>query len=586
VSKSNLSRRIVLACFGAVIGLTVGELIVRTVNVAPAIKSMPVADEDCVYQRSANPLLGFELKPGYKNESPNFIDSFERTNSHGQRDVERTLEKKDGTRRILMLGDSVVEGYGLPFADTIPQQLQSLYDQSNESVEVLNFGVSAYCTLAEIELLETKGLQFSPDVVVLVFVENDFDNFNREAFPLGESIQRPALAKVLFKSSHLFRLVCLNLNLFQFRQSDPVKWNKEAIGDNNVTAGLKRFRELADQHQFEPLIVVWPRFTNHEVVDPLPIPGSEHLIVEALAQQFRIPTQRLSPTFRDAAKSASSTRLEFSQGDELHPNSFGVQIAAQAICDGLSKDFSRNGVSPEVSLAIVEDAISQLPRNEPNYARVLNRIGNKLLAEGKPTEAIVEYEKALLEDPANAVTHNNLGIALQRIESDDKAEEHYARAVEIDAKFAEAYFNLASLLDEKNDARESAQKHFIQAVQLQPEFVAAHFGLSRSLFRSARLTAAEAGFRQVLKLDPDHHEAMRSLVQLLLKKEKYAEAKKWLERQVSIDPNDAESLNNLGAVCVALGDMSSARSFFQAAIASDPNHPSAAKNLAKLGAAL
>ena len=83
----------------------------------------------------------------------------------------------------------------------------------------------------------------------------------------------------------------------------------------------------------------------------------------------------------------------------------------------------------------------------------------------------------MLEDPANAVTHNNLGIALQRIESDDKAEEHYARAVEIDAKFAEAHFNLASLLDEKSDARESAQKHFIQAVQLQPEFVAAHFGI-------------------------------------------------------------------------------------------------------------
>ena len=47
---------------------------------------------------------------------------------------------------------------------------------------------------AEIELLETKGLAFEPDVVVLVFVENDFDNFNREAFPLGGTIAVSVLA--------------------------------------------------------------------------------------------------------------------------------------------------------------------------------------------------------------------------------------------------------------------------------------------------------------------------------------------------------------------------------------------------------
>jgi hypothetical protein len=50
-----------------------------------------------------------------------------------------------------------------------------------------------------------KGLRFDPDVVVLLFVENDFDNFNREAFPLGGTIARPAIVKALFERSHLFR---------------------------------------------------------------------------------------------------------------------------------------------------------------------------------------------------------------------------------------------------------------------------------------------------------------------------------------------------------------------------------------------
>ena len=74
----------------------------------------------------------------------------------------------------------------------------------------------AYCTRAEVELLEVKGLQFDPDVVILVFVENDFDNFNREAFPLGGTIERPAVVESLFARSHLFRLACVQCNLFHF----------------------------------------------------------------------------------------------------------------------------------------------------------------------------------------------------------------------------------------------------------------------------------------------------------------------------------------------------------------------------------
>ena len=79
-----------------------------------------------------------------------------------------------------MLGDSVVEGVGLrDLDDTVSRQLEKLYPDGR--TEVLNFGVSAYCTLAEVELLEVKGLAFDPDVVILVFVENDYLNFNREA---------------------------------------------------------------------------------------------------------------------------------------------------------------------------------------------------------------------------------------------------------------------------------------------------------------------------------------------------------------------------------------------------------------------
>jgi lysophospholipase L1-like esterase len=248
-----------VALCATLLALLAGEGIVRLLGRAPEIKAIrlgsahdTVREYECFYKRSTNPVLGFELKANCRSDNPDFIQTYERTNSHGQRDKERALEKPDGVRRILILGDSVVEGYGLRESETISRRLEDLYPDG--STEVLNFGVSAYCTLAEVELLEVKALRFDPDVVVIVFVENDFDNFNREAFPLGGTIDRPAIAEVLFEKSHLFRLTSVQLNLFHFgAEADPVRWNKDAIGDNNVAEGLSRFRQLADRHGFQPL---------------------------------------------------------------------------------------------------------------------------------------------------------------------------------------------------------------------------------------------------------------------------------------------------------------------------------------------
>ncbi len=390
------------ALCATLLALLAAELIVRAFHWAPGLKPIQIHSDACFYQRSTNPILGFELKANCRSNAPDFIQTYERTNSYGQRDKERTLEKPDGVRRILLLGDSVVEGYGLRESETISNQLKDLYD--DPSTEVLNFGVSAYCTRAEIEMLETKGLQFDPDVVVLVFVENDFDNFNREAFPLGSAVQRPAIVEALFRQSHFFRLASIQLNLFQFgAEADPIRWNRDAIGDNNVTDGLRRFRELANRHGFTPLVAIWPRFLDDRIADVCFMPGSnEQLIVEHLAAMHGIPSVRLSKSFQqhDAALAgAASPRLHYSQGDELHPSVEGCRVAAEALKQVL--DNLDAGVVPlthEVTRSDQCDAQAMaaaraLGQAQPNYARVYNRIGTELFEAGKLTEAVAQFQQ-------------------------------------------------------------------------------------------------------------------------------------------------------------------------------------------------
>lgn len=533
-----------LASCAFLLALLFGELIVRFCFPAPAVKPIHLASEACVYKRSTNPLLGFELKPSYRNDNPDFIQSYERTNSHGQRDEERQLAKPSGTRRILLLGDSVVEGYGLPEDQTISQQLELLYQ--GEAVEVSNFGVSAYCTLAEIELLATKGVAFEPDTVVLVFVENDFDNFNREAFPLNGTIDRPRWAETMFLRSHLFRLACLQGNLFHFglTESDPVQWNQNAIGDNNVVDGLRRFQKLSRQYGFRPLVAIWPQFQDDAIADVHFMPGSDVLIVEKLARASGLPTTRLSAAFvADLADrhSHGNPRLLYSQGDKLHPSAAGAAVAAKAIRSAL--ELPAASLPPETESDAVA-AAAELGQTKPSYVRVHNRIGGELFRAGRFEEALAHLEKAIEEDATHAGAHNNMGITLEKLE------------------------------------RPGAKKCFIKAVELQHDFALAHFNLSRILRKEGRTRAALMGFQRVLQLDPNHVGANYHVGAMLAQQRKSAEAIPHLERVIALDPSHAEARSDLGVVLATMGRYEAALDQFRSALSLQPDHARARKNLA------
>jgi Flp pilus assembly protein TadD/lysophospholipase L1-like esterase len=545
-----------LAACATVLSLLVGEGIVRLVGAAPEVKPIPLGSETCVYRRSTNPVLAFELKPDFRHDSPDLIQNYERTNAHGLRDQERTLEKPPGIRRILLLGDSVVEGYKLRENETISRQLESRY--SDRRTEVLNFGVSAYCTRAEVELLRTKGLDFSPDVVVLLFVENDFDNFNREAFPLGGTVQRPALVEDLFLRSHLCRLACLRGNLFHFAaEADPVAWNQQAIGDNNVAEGLRLLRQLADQHAFQPLIAIWPRFQDDAIVDVHFAPGGgaddRQLVVEQLAASEQIPSVRLSEYFRRYAAQRSGAvnpRLAFTSGDGLHPSPDGAAAAADALYDVLQRlDGGQLAVARDVTPGDRQSALAAartLGDTAPSYARVYDRLGIELMKEGRLREAATQFRRALDEDPDYVGAHNNLGVVYERL------------------------------------GKPEARAHFQRAVELEPGFANAHFNLARALLRDGEGEAALAELERTVQLDPRHTGALNRLGTELGKRGQLDRAGHYLQLAVEVDPDDADTQNNLGVIFLAQGDVAQARQQFQAAVRIDPGHQRARQNLRRL----
>jgi SGNH hydrolase-like domain, acetyltransferase AlgX/GDSL-like Lipase/Acylhydrolase len=93
-------------------------------------------------------------------------------NARGLRDPERGYAAQPGTRRILALGDSFVEGYTVPLGDTVTQVLEASL-RKDCRVDVINGATTGYSTDQEELFYETEGVRYHPGIVLLFFYYND-----------------------------------------------------------------------------------------------------------------------------------------------------------------------------------------------------------------------------------------------------------------------------------------------------------------------------------------------------------------------------------------------------------------------------
>jgi lysophospholipase L1-like esterase len=123
-------------------------------------------------RKSAHSGRVYEFMPDI--EATYLGEDFE-TNSFGMRDREIPMEKPPGVRRVVGIGDSVMFGWGVSQDDSYLRVVEKTLQADSQEVhfETLNFAVPGYNTAMEVATYEDLGRRFSPDVVVLHFVDND-----------------------------------------------------------------------------------------------------------------------------------------------------------------------------------------------------------------------------------------------------------------------------------------------------------------------------------------------------------------------------------------------------------------------------
>jgi lysophospholipase L1-like esterase len=160
------------------VGLPVVSVLATLAVAEFAIRSTPLGRP----RLDLTPFLQYNLELGWSNRPFSRGTVYDREyatylqyNSKGMRGPERSYAKPPGTYRILALGDSFVDGYTVALADRVTEQLERLLNAASppQRVEAITMGVAGYSTDQELLWLESEGLRYEPDLVVLLFFDND-----------------------------------------------------------------------------------------------------------------------------------------------------------------------------------------------------------------------------------------------------------------------------------------------------------------------------------------------------------------------------------------------------------------------------
>ena len=182
--KKELKKNVILLIITILVTLIFLEIFLRMFSPQKIYNECYEQDPEnsSTWENQLNQYIGWFPSPNYSRcfYQPDTNKIFYKThNSKGIRLNKEIPYEKGDKKRVVLLGDSMVYGFGLNDSDTIAVRLQ---ENLGEDYEVIPIAASGYSTGQEALLLkeglgyEPEALKYDPDIVILFFFMNDFEN--------------------------------------------------------------------------------------------------------------------------------------------------------------------------------------------------------------------------------------------------------------------------------------------------------------------------------------------------------------------------------------------------------------------------
>jgi protein O-GlcNAc transferase len=196
-------------------------------------------------------------------------------------------------------------------------------------------------------------------------------------------------------------------------------------------------------------------------------------------------------------------------------------------------------------------------------------LGVALRNVGKDVEAEAAYRRAIRLDPKYEEAYYNLGVLL-RDDRPSEAQALFRTALELDPGYGCAHRELGFVLT-KRGANPETEMHLRKSIQLEPGDAWAHIYLGTYLWRCADVDAAIAEFRIAEELKPDWAVSLWSLGSIYeYEYQDFDSAQSFFERALQLEPDCEEALKNLGRLFKKCGRFDLAREYLDRALLLDP----------------
>lgn len=358
LSTKGVLGGVALLLISSILGLVLLDVGLRAVDSSTFWVQTLVSEQQNYWHYDE--LVGWSHVPGLEGRySASDFDVHVKISDHGLRDRSYDYQRPDGVFRIVVLGDSYAWGFGVEHQEVFTE----IIEDSQDSLQVINMGVSGYSTDQEYVLLKEEGLRYNPQLVLLMLFENDINHntldvnylkYPKPRFSVldGHLVQanRPSPRIGLLRETHCFlrtHSVAYNY-LVRVLESSSAPWVRLTRAFGSGIAYWLTGRRWEDPVALTSAIIGEIRDLSRAAGAQLVVVqvatqgqalGREKTIPNEIIEYFRaegIPFLDLVGPFKDYLATHSGQGLQFAH--DPHWNADGHRLAADAIGTYLQTD--------------------------------------------------------------------------------------------------------------------------------------------------------------------------------------------------------------------------------------------------------
>jgi tetratricopeptide (TPR) repeat protein len=209
-----------------------------------------------------------------------------------------------------------------------------------------------------------------------------------------------------------------------------------------------------------------------------------------------------------------------------------------------------------------------LERN-PDAWPAINDQGNDLMEEGRVTEALEYYQRALKIYPQDPDIITNVGSALARTGQLPEAMQKYQEALRLQPNHMRAHMNLGNVLLQTGRTHDAIAE-YQKALALDPDNAPARYNLGNAFFQAGRFSEAVDQYGMALAARPNEIVIWINMGAALQQMGLLSDAMDHYQKALQLDPQSAEAHAGFGSVLEQLGRIPEAMAQYQTVLQLNP----------------